>query len=120
MVVFALAAGVTSSTMAADGGTQSLSEKPSPPAPLPEGEGSPGMGSKHLLVVCGHPGDDEYRERFAGTIDTLVEALETRGAFSREQTQVLFGTPEMQSDGGPRPARAQGPCTSESLAATVE
>jgi len=76
-------------------------------------------GNSRLLVICGHPGDDEYRTQFADSIDSIVAALHERGGFAPEHTTILFGADEMQSDGAALPAGVDGPSTFEQIQAAT-
>jgi hypothetical protein len=66
-------------------------------------------GAKHALIICGHPGDDSYREQFVTSIDQLVTGLTTKLAFETGRVRVLFGSEAMAGDDGPRPAQLNGP-----------
>ena len=61
------------------------------------------MGTRHLLIICGHPGDGEFREQFSADIDQIVTALTVQPGFSPEHAVVLFGTTDMHADGGAVP-----------------
>ncbi len=76
-------------------------------------------GVRRLVIFCGHPGDAEYRGLLAGQVDQLVTGLTSHWGFAPDQARVLFGTPAMLSDGGPRPEHATGPCTRAAMEQTL-
>lgn len=78
-------------------------------------DNDPAVGTKRLLILCGHPGDEEHRVLFAGTVDRLHAALTTRFGFDADSTTVLFGTEDMLADGGAAPQHVEAPCTLEQL-----
>lgn len=80
---------------------------------------SPDTGTRRLLILAGHPGDDEHRLLFAETVDQLCEAMFGRFGFDADAAIVLFGTEEMLDDGGPTPRHVQAACTQESIAAAT-
>ena len=55
-------------------------------------------GKRHLVVVCGLTGGDEYRDRFTQTTLTLIDALTTRGEFDKGLVQVYLGDDDMAAD----------------------
>ena len=69
--------------------------------------------TRHLLILCGHPGDDQHRVLYAETVDRLRETLTTRFGFDDQSTTVLFGTEEMLTDAGPAPQNAEAACTQQ-------
>ncbi|MFV0444211.1 MAG: hypothetical protein ACK5Q5_11640 [Planctomycetaceae bacterium] len=76
-------------------------------------------GQLRLLVLCGHPGDAEFRQRFADSVEQLATGLESQWGFDRRYMTVLFGGADMETDGGPYPQAATGPCTLTRVRETV-
>ena len=87
---------------------------------LAPASGDPMSGTRRLLILCGHPGDEEHRVLYSDTVDRLREALTTRFGFDAEAANVYFGTQEMLTDGGPAPRDVGGACTRENLASAAE
>jgi hypothetical protein len=78
-----------------------------PPAPAnAKVAAAVGAGTKHALVICGHPGDKDHRQPFAATFEKLHKALVERYGFSSAHVRVQFGAPVAEGDGpvlgGPR------------------
>jgi hypothetical protein len=82
-------------------------------------ENVPPTGVRRLLIVCGHPGDETYRQQFAETTNRLVAALTSNWGFASGQVTVLFGSPQMLTDGGAVPAQVNGPATLERIGESV-
>jgi hypothetical protein len=51
------------------------------------------------LIICGHPGDDEHRELFAKTLETIHKALVHKYGFLANEVRVRFGTEPIPGDG---------------------
>jgi hypothetical protein len=76
-------------------------------------------GTRRVLIVCGLPGNSEYRAQFATSIDTMRLALIRQWDVKQESIQILFGSRSMQQDGEPVPETCQTPATLDDLQATV-
>ncbi|MBW3540904.1 MAG: hypothetical protein KY476_11590 [Planctomycetes bacterium] len=75
---------------------------------------------RRALIFCGHPGDAVHRTQFAETVTELTQGLVENCGFDAKAVTVLFGTEDMQSDGGDLPNAAAGPCTLERMRSAVE
>ena len=64
-------------------------EAPRPPRPVVIVD--PGV-TRHVLLVCGHPGDEEFRGEFRAAVDTLAAAFTNRWSVAPEHLHVLFGS----------------------------
>src|SRR5437764_11848849 len=58
-----------------------------------------GNGTKHALILCGHPGDKDHRKPFADTVEKLHKALVDRYGFTASRIHVEFGAPVAEGDG---------------------
>ena len=90
-----------------------------PPAP-PDVKvaGAIGGGTKHALVICGHPGDKDHRQPFAATVEKLHKALVERYGYSPSHVRVQFGAPVAEGD-GPVLAGPRGGATREEIEAAA-
>jgi len=77
-------------------------------------------GVRRALIICGHPGNAEYRTVFVENINRIRTALTTTWTFSDEAIQILFGTVAMQQDGEPVPDHSDRPATLDDLRAIVK
>jgi len=84
----------------------------SPAAPSP-------AGTRRALIVCGLPGDDDHRVRYAGAVETIAGALVGKGGFRPEDVWVRFGVEAGDGD-GPAIKGGRGLSTRENLKADVE
>lgn len=75
-------------------------------------EASDGNGTKWLLMICGHPGDQEHKELFADSVARIRKALTSRFGFDENNVWLWFGADEQDSG---LPA-CRGPATRETLA----
>jgi hypothetical protein len=82
------------------------------------GQDEPNVGVRRALIICGHPGDDDHRKQFAGTVESLRKSLIDRLQFDSASVWVLFGGEEAADD-APRPALMRGPSTQESITSSV-
>jgi hypothetical protein len=55
-------------------------------------------GTKHALVICGIPGDDEHRTVYAKTVEKIVSALTGKYGFKSADVIVRFGDATTASD----------------------
>ncbi len=55
--------------------------------------------TRHVLIVCGHPGDDEHRTAFLKSVDAIATAFRDRWGVLPENVRILFG-----AEGGEHPA----------------
>ena len=67
-----------------------------PPAATAAG---PSQGTKRALVICGIPGDDDYRKLYAGAVEKIVGALTSQYGFAPADVFVRFGDPATAGDG---------------------
>lgn len=74
--------------------------------------------TRHAVIVCGLPGDEEHRQLFAGLVEKLCQGLTARLDFLPEHTVVLFSDETTESD-GPALRASKGPATREKLAETA-
>jgi hypothetical protein len=81
-------------------------------------EPRPAAGTRRALIVCGLPGDDAHRDRFAATVERLYKALTGRHGFPASEVLVRFGV-EGRSGEGPVPAGSRGLSNREAIAADV-
>lgn len=88
---------------------------PTPSAVAHAESSSVADGTRRLLILCGHPGDDEHRVLYVETVDRLQETLTARYGFDAGAATVLFGTDEMLSDGGPAPVGASAACSRDNF-----
>ncbi len=77
-----------------------------------------GEGTKHALIICGHPGDKDHRQPFAATVEKLHKALVERYGFSPAHVHVQFGAPVAEGD-GPILAGPRGSATREEIEAAA-
>jgi hypothetical protein len=75
-------------------------------------------GTRRALIVCGLPGDDEHRDRFAATVERLYKALTGRYGFSASDVLVRFGVEKRPGDGSAL-AGSRGLSDREGIAADV-
>ena len=111
-------------------GVESPAAAPATPSPVPvqidpfsfEGFVLPAQpvepGKNWVLIVCGHPGDEDHRTLFAESIELVYEGLTENCGFAPENIVVQFGS-EIQPEDGPALASAKGEATQEELAAQV-
>jgi hypothetical protein len=83
-----------------------------------ERQEEPSDGVRRALIICGHPGDDEHRQQFTATVDSLEKSLVERLQFDSNGVWVLFGGEEVAAD-APGPANVRGPSTQESISSTI-
>lgn len=76
-------------------------------------------GTRRALVVCGLPGDDDHRAKYAGAVEKIVDALVHKGGFAASAVWVRFGV-EPRPDDGPALKAARGLSTRDALAGDVE
>ncbi len=74
-------------------------------------------GTRHALVICGHPGDAEHQTLFAEAVTKVRQGLTENFEFAEEHVAVMFGVDPAE------PATLEfttaGPATSEAVAAVV-
>ena len=75
-------------------------------------------GTRRAPIVCGLPGDDEHRDRFAATVERLYKALIERYGFSASEVMVRFGV-ERRAGDGPALAASRGLSNREGIATDV-
>jgi hypothetical protein len=75
-------------------------------------------GTKRALIICGHPGDKDHRDKFAVTVVKLHQALVERYGFPPSQIRVQFGAPVAEGD-GPLLAGPRGGATREEIEAAA-
>ncbi|MBI3864474.1 MAG: caspase family protein [Planctomycetia bacterium] len=75
-------------------------------------------GTKHALILCGHPGDKDHRKTFAETVEKTHKALVERYKFLPAHIRVQFGAPVAEGD-GPVLAGPRGGATREEIEAAV-
>jgi len=51
-----------------------------------------GEGTRRVLIVCGHPGNLEYRQLYAETLDQIQTALTSSWQVSPEEIRMVWGT----------------------------
>ena len=76
------------------------------------------VGVRHVLIVCGHPGDDAHHTLFAEVIDRLHQGLVTNLDVAPELIQVQFGADAVPDDPAVI-ANARGRASREDIAANV-
>ena len=74
--------------------------------------------SRRALVLCGHPGNDTYRQAYERSARTIQRALTDRYAFAAEHVWVRAGTAPRTKD-EPDWRGYRGPATREAIAADV-
>ena len=72
-------------------------------------------GTKWLLIVSGHPGDDEHRELFANSITRIRASLTDRFGFDERNVRVWFGADEQEAN----LEDCRGPATRDVLAEEI-
>ena len=77
------------------------------------------VGVRRVLIICGHPGDDEHHKLFATIIERLQTGLITNLGVLPEQIQVQFGA-EPTADDPLVITSAQGQASREEIAACVK
>lgn len=65
-----------------------------------------------VLIVAGHPGDDEYDEQFAEVVNRLSAAVRTRLRIDRDRIWIWSG---VANDAASAVAGSRGPATREAL-----
>lgn len=75
-------------------------------------------GTKHALIICGHPGDDEHRALFAETVVKLHKTLTTQYGFPAAAVRIQFGSETVDED-DPALRTARGQSTREEIEAEV-
>jgi hypothetical protein len=86
---------------------------------LRPGGASATVGARRALIICGLPGDNEHRKRFAATVEKLHKTLTTRYGFPATEVRVRFGA-KNQPDDGPALMRARGLSDGEGIGADVD
>lgn len=76
-------------------------------------------GVRRVLILCGHPGDDEHRTRFAETVAKLHQGFTERLAVDSENVILLFNDGELPAVEGAEP-RVDGPCNKEEIIKAAE
>jgi hypothetical protein len=69
---------------------------------------------RHVLILCGHPGDGEHQKSFTETIQALGTGLTKTLGIPEERQHVVFGAEQPKDL-----PRATGPATREAVAAAV-
>jgi hypothetical protein len=80
---------------------------------------SAAVATRRALIICGLPGDDEHRKRFAETVEKLHKALTEKYGFAASEVLVRFGV-EGQPGDGTALAKAKGLSNREGIAAAVD
>jgi hypothetical protein len=112
---FRLAAGLAVGLFASlAGGSAASGDEPQS---RPDSSPSAG-GTRRALIVCGLPGDDEHRNRYAASLERLYKALTEQYGFAASEVLVRFGV-ESRSGDGPALAKSQGLSNREGIAADV-
>ncbi len=75
-------------------------------------------GTRHAMVICGHPGDEPHRAMFAQSVQKLHDGLTSRCGFPAEHVWVRFGSKPSQSD-HPAISHSRGLSTREAIEADV-
>jgi len=73
------------------------------------------VGVRRALILCGHPGTDEYRKTYRRSIEQIYGALTRQWKFSAERVWIRCGT-ELDASND----RSRGPATRAAIAADVE
>ncbi|MEM9657504.1 MAG: hypothetical protein AAF961_04000 [Planctomycetota bacterium] len=68
-------------------------------------------GKKRALIICGHPGDEEYAELFSEWTDRIRASLLGRFGFAREEVWVWFGVEQQDQS----LVESRGPATREAI-----
>ena len=76
------------------------------------------QGEHWVLIVCGHPGDDDHRTMFAESIETMYDGLVTNCGIDPARIVVQFGS-EIVADDGPAIASAKGEATADELSSQL-
>ncbi len=76
-------------------------------------------GVRRILIICGHPGDDEHHTLFAGIIERMKNGLITNLNVDPDQIHVQFGAEPTPED-PPCVATAQGQATREEITAAAK
>jgi hypothetical protein len=69
-------------------------------------------GEKRVLIICGHPGDDEHERMFADSVSRIRDALVSRFGFASDAIRVQFGSKEGEEPAVPN---AHGRATREEI-----
>lgn len=87
-------------------------------AGAPGRAGETQTGTRRALIVCGLPGDDAHRTRYAGAVEKIHKAMTGRLGFPASEVLVRFGA-EGKGGDGPALAGCRGLSNREGIAADV-
>ncbi|MDB5350350.1 MAG: hypothetical protein JWN86_1597 [Planctomycetota bacterium] len=75
--------------------------------------------TRRALIICGLPGDEEHRSKYAGAVEKIAKALVEQDGFASKDVWVRFGVAPKPED-GPNVKNSRGLSTKNDLAADVE
>jgi hypothetical protein len=82
------------------------------------GDSIVGPGIRRALILCGHPGTEEYDKIYRRSVEMMRDALVSSWGYSDEHVWVRCGT-ESVPGCDPGPSGSRGPTTSAALTADV-
>ena len=77
-----------------------------------------GTGTRRALILCGHPGTDDFDKIYRQSVVKIRDALLSKWGYSADHVWVRCGT-EGDPGSDPEPASSRGPATRDAIAADV-